>query len=263
MATDDHQINIWKYRLRRRLRALLKGQPPFADPWKCAGGAVAVIAPHPDDEVIGCGGTVCRHVQAGDPVSFIYLTQGEKSRGFAWLTPEQRQAKRRQEAEDSSKILGVSDLVFLDGADGNLSDDVVLAGLSVKVAAELQKRAPKVIYVPHSQDNHPDHVASYKMILNLARQMSPVPLIYQYELWSPVQADFAVDITRKMPRKIKAIRKHELALDAFDYVDTMVGLGAYRSGTMLNRKGYAEAFKLSVIADSNPIETQKNTAAEA
>ena len=245
MDTDNHQISIWKYRLRRRLRNLIKGQPPFVDQWKPAGGSVVVIAPHPDDEVIGCGGTVCRHVAAGDAVSFIYLTQGEKSRGFAWLTPEQRQAKRKQEAQDSSRILGVSDLVFLDGVDGHLSEDAVLAALSTKVAMELEKRNPKLIYVPHVLDNHPDHVASCKMILNLSRTMSPTPLIYQYELWSPAQADFAVDITNQMSRKIKAIRQHELALDAFDYVDTMVGLAAYRSGTMLQRKGYAEAFKLS------------------
>ena len=244
LDTDNHQISIWKYRLRRRLRNLVKGQPPCEDQWNRAGGSVVVIAPHPDDEVIGCGGTVCRHVEAGDAVSFIYLTQGEKSRGFAWLTPEQRQAKRKQEAQYSSRILGVSDLVFLDGVDGHLSEEPILTALAAKVAVELDKRSPKLIYVPHAEDNHPDHVASFKMITALSQAMKPAPLIYQYELWSPVQADFAVDITAQMPRKIKAIRKHELALDVFDYVETMVGLAAYRSGTMLQRKGYAEAFKL-------------------
>ena len=75
-------------------------------------------------------------------------------------------------------------------------------------------------------------------------------MVHQYELWSPLAADFAVDVTREMKHKLKAIRCHELALDAFDYVPTMLGLAAYRSGTLLQRRGYAEAFKrLDLAAD--------------
>ena len=100
-----------------------------------------VIAPHPDDEVIGCGGTIRRHVRGGDPVSVIYLTRGENSRGYPWLSPAEKQAKRVVEARASCAVLGVSDSVFLDGADGKLSDAVVLAELAKKVAEAVRARA--------------------------------------------------------------------------------------------------------------------------
>jgi LmbE family N-acetylglucosaminyl deacetylase len=237
--------NTWISRLRRKVRGWVVAPPPAADGWKPAGGHVMVIAPHPDDEVIGCGGTVCRHVAAGDPVSVIYLTRGESSRGYPWLSPAEKQATRQQEALDSCSILGVRDTLFLDGADGNLSDAQVMAELSKKVAGAVAARRPKVIYVPHADDNHADHIAANRMVLDLAAGMSPKPSVYQYELWSPLDADFAVDISRHMNAKVKAIRCHQLALDAFDYVSTMIGLATYRSGTMLQRKGFAEAFRRS------------------
>lgn len=230
-------------RLRRRVRGLIAKQPPAEDGWTPAGGPVMVIAPHPDDEVIGCGGTVCRHVAAGDPVSVIYLTRGERSRGYPWLDPSEKQAKRMQEALSSCAILGVRDTLFLNGADGNLGDAAIMSELQRNVTEAVAMRKPRVIYVPHAEDNHPDHIAAFRMVMEIVRDLSPRPTVYQYELWSPLYADFAVDISRQMSAKVKAIRRHELALDAFDYVSTMIGLAAYRSGTMLQRKGYAEAFK--------------------
>jgi LmbE family N-acetylglucosaminyl deacetylase len=136
--------------------------------------------------------------------------------------------------------------VFLEGADGNLAEPAVLSELAAKVAQEVARRGPKVIYVPHAQDKHPDHSAACRMVLQVVRDgPTPQPVVYQYELWSPLTADFAVDVTREMKVKLKAIKCHALALDAFDYLPTMLGLAAYRSGTLLQRRGYAEAFKRS------------------
>ena len=248
-ATPARIPNTLASRFRRKLRALLAKQPPAEDGWKPAGGAVMVIAPHPDDEVIGCGGTVCRHIAAGDAVSVIYLTRGESSRGYPWLAPSEKQTKRMREALNSCAILGVKDTLFLNGADGNLSDPQVMAALQANVVAAVQLHNPRVIYVPHAEDNHADHIAAFRMVMEIAKEMSPAPTVYQYELWSPLYADFAVDISGQMKAKIRAIRCHELALDAFDYVSTMIGLAAYRSGTMLQRKGYAEAFKRTAVSE--------------
>jgi LmbE family N-acetylglucosaminyl deacetylase len=235
-------------RLRRRLRTWVGSPPPAADGWSPAGGHVMIIAPHPDDEVIGCGGTALRHVRGGDPVSVIYLTRGESSRGYPWLGPQERKATRMKEALASCAILGIRDTLFLEGADGNLSAPDVAAELTRKVTEAIRVRQPKVIYVPHADDNHADHAAAYQMVVQIARGCSPRPVIYQYELWSPLSADFAVDVSRQMKAKVKAIKCHQLALDAFDYVPPMLGLAAYRSGTLLQRKGYAEAFKRSTDA---------------
>ena len=202
-----------------------------------------VIAPHPDDEVIGCGGTILRHAKAGDPVSVVYLTSGEKSCGYPWLSPAQRKLKRKQEAQSSCKVLNVRDTVFLEGVDGQCSDPEVSAALTGPISAAIEAHQPVVIYVPHADDNHPDHAAAYRLLRGIVAASTRRPSILQYELWSPMHADYAVDVSSQMRAKIRAIKLHELALDAFDYIPTMVGLAAYRSGTMLQRKGYAEAFK--------------------
>jgi LmbE family N-acetylglucosaminyl deacetylase len=207
-----------------------------------------VIAPHPDDEVIGCGGTIRRHVLAGDPVTVLYLTHGEHSCGYPWLDPEEKKLERTSEARKSCAVLGVADYVFLNGSDGqcNLPQETIL--LTQGVRAAINERRPKVIFVPHADDNHIDHIAAFRIVTRIARECDWQPLVYQYELWSPLAADFAVDITRHMPAKLKAIKCHRLALDAFNYLPTAVGLAAYRSGTMLERKGYAEAFKRTDLA---------------
>ena len=104
-AAPPRVANTWLSRVRRRLRSWVTLSPPPAnDGWAPAGGHVMGIAPHPDDEVIGCGGTIRRHVRGGDPVSVIYLTRGENSWGYPWLSPTEKQAKRIVEARASCAV---------------------------------------------------------------------------------------------------------------------------------------------------------------
>lgn len=229
------------YRFQRFARTVFR-PPKLDDGWKPANGPVLVIAPHPDDEVIGCGGTILRHAQAGDPTSCVYLTRGEKSKGYSWFTPAQRQAKREQEARNSSHILRISELTFLDGVDGSLADPIVTAKLLPQLDAVLKRIRPRVIFAPHANDNHPDHVAAYQMVRQLVGD-GLIATVYEYELWSPLFAQVGVDISGQMKAKLAAIRCHDLAMDAFDYVPTIKGLAAYRSGTLLQHHGYAEAFR--------------------
>jgi LmbE family N-acetylglucosaminyl deacetylase len=237
---------VWTFWRRwvRKLRMIFgRRQSAVRDGWAAAEGAVLFVAPHPDDEVIGCGGTMLRHADAGDAVTIVYLTRGERSRGYPWLSAAERKTKRVAEAKASCSVLGVKDAVFLDGIDGRCGEPEVAEALTAQLSAVINSRNPKIIYVPHADDNHPDHVAAYQVVSQIVRNTDWRPKIYQYELWSPLDADFAVDVTDQMKRKVKAVKRHHLALDAFNYIPTMMGLAAYRSGTLLQRKGYAEAFK--------------------
>jgi LmbE family N-acetylglucosaminyl deacetylase len=71
---------------------------------------ILVIAPHPDDETIGCGGTLCLHAYNGDRVTAVFLTSGEL--GLKKLRREQAWKIREHEARRAAKILGLADLFF-------------------------------------------------------------------------------------------------------------------------------------------------------
>lgn len=240
-------------KLRRRVgQALTPAQLSPDDGFRPAGGRVLCLAPHPDDEVIGCGGALRRHALAGDTVSVVYFTRGHSSRGFPWLTAEQRGQVREGEARASCKLLGIAEPIFLEGREGNLQTPALVEAL----AGILRTGDPRVIYVPHPADNHEDHRAVYRTLVEAIAQCSAEPTdavtraaakdqreVYGYEVWSPLPADFAVDITPYMRDKVRAIRQHRLALDAFNYVPTLQGLAVYRCGTLLQREGYAEAYQ--------------------
>src|SRR5438552_7167944 len=72
---------------------------------------VLVVAPHPDDESIGCGGTICLHATRGDRVAAVFLTSGEL--GLKELAPEEAWRIRESEAQRAAEILGIAALTFL------------------------------------------------------------------------------------------------------------------------------------------------------
>src|SRR5258706_2559089 len=83
---------------------------------------VLVIAPHPDDEVIGCGGALCRHADRGDRVSVVFLTSGEL--GLKRLPREEAWAIREREATAAAAELGIAALDFWHGPDWVLAEHI-------------------------------------------------------------------------------------------------------------------------------------------
>jgi N-acetylglucosamine malate deacetylase 1 len=121
---------------------------------------ILVIAPHPDDESIGCGGAASLHAQRGDCVSVVFLTSGEL--GLKKLPREEAWHIREAEARGACKVLGVSEPQFLRLPDWMLGDDV--AGAAAKLASVLGPIAPELIYLPHPNEWHPDHRASLSIL---------------------------------------------------------------------------------------------------
>src|SRR5438270_10321937 len=79
---------------------------------------VLVVSPHPDDESLGCGGTLHRHVEAGDAVRVVFLTSGEH--GGHGLPPSEAGALREQEARRAAEIIGIEEVEFWRLTDGGL-----------------------------------------------------------------------------------------------------------------------------------------------
>src|SRR5215207_2048953 len=164
---------------------------------------VLVVAPHPDDESIGCGGTICLHTARGDRVAVAYLTSGEGGgERLRRLPPEQAWRIREREAEAAAEILGVKELTFLRHLDWFLGKEVDKAAASL--GPILKREAPQIIYLPHAGEWHPDHQAALPIVLMALRANEiPAPRLLTYEFWTPLsQYDHNEDITSVMATKL-------------------------------------------------------------
>ena len=79
---------------------------------------ILVVAPHPDDDLIGCGGSMIRHLRNGHPLTVAYMTSGDA--GSLRHTKEDLTEIRERETRQAAKILGINELIFLRNADGYL-----------------------------------------------------------------------------------------------------------------------------------------------
>ena len=201
---------------------------------------VLVIAPHPDDEVIGCGGAVCLHAKRGERVAVVFLTSGEL--GLKKLPREKAWATREAEARKAAKILGIASLTFLRLPDWCMGDDIPRAAAAL--APVLRIEMPGLVYLPHPNDCHPDHQATLP-VLRAALKVGGLraPTLHTYEVWTPLAMfDEVQDITAVMLRKLRALRAHRSQLGEFDYVQAMRGLNQYR-GALAAKSRYAEVFQ--------------------
>ncbi len=201
---------------------------------------VLVIAPHPDDETIGCGGSLCLHAQNGDRVTAVFLTSGEL--GLKKLPRAEAWRIRESEARAAGKILGLAELSFLRQPDWMLGDQIAAAAAALRPI--LKREMPALIYLPHPADGHPDHQATWPVLrLGLKRSGFATPKLRAYEVWTPLaQFDGVQDISAVMSRKLRALRAHRSQLNDFDYERALRGLNKYR-GALAIKSRYAEVFQ--------------------
>ncbi len=202
---------------------------------------VLIIAPHPDDEALGCGGTVCKHSAGGDRVAAVFLTSGEL--GLKQLPRDRAWRVRESEARKAARILGIKRIEFLRLPDWHVGQHIKEGARLLRPV--LKREAPEVIYLPHPGDWHPDHQAAW-LVLQAAwgRGSAPPPKALGYEVWTPLSAyDQVENITKVMSRKIRALRAHRSQLDEFDYERAVRGLNQFR-GELAGKCRYAEVFQV-------------------
>jgi LmbE family N-acetylglucosaminyl deacetylase len=179
---------------------------------------VTAIAPHADDEAIGCGGTLALAAEA----SVIFLTAP---------------GERRNEALASCEVLGVRETRFLDFTDGQLPET---PGAEAALAEALRQLAPEVLLVPWPLESHPDHAAAARLAARVAKHVGG-PAIWCYEVWSPLDPNVLVDISSVVDVKREAIGRHASQVAQLDYADATLGLNRYRS-LLAPGATHAEAF---------------------
>lgn len=182
---------------------------------------VLCVAAHPDDEVIGPGGTLAKHAADDDVVHVCILSDGVTSR-YDEVTPEAEKeiARRRSQAEEATEVLGVDSVSFHTFPD-NQFDSVPLLDIVKEVEAEIAEHEPKVIYTHHYGDLNVDHELTCRAVLTAARPLegSPVRRILAFETLSstewgtPIsdnsfQPTVFVGIESQIDKKIEALEKY-------------------------------------------------------
>ena len=200
---------------------------------------VLVVAPHPDDESLGCGGAVLRHVAADDLVDVVFVTSGEL--GLPSLPAEEAQQVREREGRAAADVLGVRETEFLRLPDWYVGDHV--DQLVEMLAAAVARGRPDVIYAPHPHDAHPDHAATSLACRRLAGQPGAAAVqLRGYEIWTPMgEPDEILDISSLMSQKLAAVSCHASQLSFYQYDVAIEGLNRYR-GRLGARVDHAEAF---------------------
>lgn len=214
---------------------------------------VLVIAPHPDDEVLGCGGTIKKLSSEGHNVYVLIAT-----RGSIRLYNQGRVEDVRNEALVAHKVLGVKQTIFLEYPAPEL-DTIPLADISRSFAEKIYQFKIDVLYLPHRGDLHNDHRVVFKAGLVAARPVGnyTVKEIYAYETLSetewaePYESEVFyptkfTDITAFFESKIEAMECFKSQLKAFPNPRSMKGLRAlseYRGVTI----GVAKAESFVVI----------------
>jgi LmbE family N-acetylglucosaminyl deacetylase len=203
---------------------------------------VLVIAPHPDDESIGCGGAICLHADQGHRVTTVFLTSGEY--GLRELAKEAAWRVREREAERAAKILGVASVEFLRRPDQYLEEDISNAARALKPI--LQREKPEVLYLTHERDFHPDHRATVPIVRTAVHAAGIAePTLLSYEVLTPLtEFDRAEDISLVMQRKLKAMRAHRSQIRQFRYDLAFRAMNRYR-GVMAQSGRYAEVFRVA------------------
>lgn len=214
---------------------------------------VVVLAPHPDDEAIGCAGAVFRHVEAGAHVTVIQLSDGrwgDRRLHDPALSDAQRLAlqaelvaTRRAEATAWAAAAGCT-VEFLDAHDGALGprDD-----WAHRLAALLDVAQPDLIYLPFVGELPEDHWQANRLLeAALAHCRGAWPralLLRSYEVWSPVVANRVLDITAQAERKAQLLGLYASQLRDVDYRPGVAGLNTWRAMLLPQvGQGQAEAY---------------------
>ena len=196
-----------------------------------------VFAPHPDDEALGCAGTLLQILNKDVSSSIIFLTSGERLYG----DPSYEIAeKRKEEAVRAAGILGFGERLFLDFPDGEIN--MHKKSIYGKLSGIIEQIKPDLVLSPSPIDYHVDHIATSRIAMRLLNDFQTFKLAF-YEVYSTLRFNYLVDITGVTDLKRKTILNYRTSLYGKPeiYVHAALGLNAQRS-IFVQKEGYYEAF---------------------
>ena len=181
---------------------------------------ILVVAAHPDDEVLGCGGTIARHVNNGDLVCVVFTADGISARENNNLKQEIQ--TRMNQAKAACLVLGVNNIKFLNFPDNKL-DTIPLLDIVIALEKIIVEFKPNTVYTHFAGDLNIDHRITYQAVITACRPIpgQTVKQIYSFEVLSSTEwsssistsssfkPQYYVDISNTLDKKIKALRCYD------------------------------------------------------
>jgi LmbE family N-acetylglucosaminyl deacetylase len=221
---------------------------------------VLIFAPHPDDEIFGCGGAACLYQEQGSEVKTVVLTDGAAN------APASERplifATRQAETNAALAQLNIPPAIFWGLPDRGISAS---PGLPARMAELLETETYGVVFTPSLSEIHPDHKAcTYALLAALELRQSKgktLPTVMFYEVGIPLSPNCLIDITPVWPRKKQAMQSFVSQQASQDYARQVEGLNTYRTYTLGLNIQQAEAYRL-LTADALWEETAGLSTAE-
>jgi|WetSurMetagenome_2_1015567.scaffolds.fasta_scaffold18505_4 LmbE family N-acetylglucosaminyl deacetylase len=201
-------------------------------------GNVLILAPHPDDEVFGCGAIIMRHLAQGDAVSVIIATDGH-----AAVIHDNEQAKqnyilnRYQESKNAAQILGYEDLHFWEFPDRGLKYNSLAVEKTIQAIQTFQAA---LVYAPSIFEIHPDHFNLAQIAIDAV--ITTKSNLMMYEIGIPLHPNFLLDMTDLKERKRQAMQCFFSQTQLNDYISVIESLNIYRTYTLPENVKAAEGF---------------------
>ena len=212
---------------------------------------VLVVAAHTDDEALGCGGTIARHVAEGDTVYAVFLADGVTSRPDA--THEELK-QRNAAAERAHEILGIKKAYML-GFPDNRMDSVPLLDIVQKLESVLEQVRPQVVYTHHHGDLNVDHRITHQALMTACRPVpgTSVKEIYAFEVLSatewntpgvaPFIPNMFMDISHYLDQKSEALNAYKMEMRAIPHprsIENSLRHSVFRGNTvgLSNAEGF-------------------------
>ncbi|MBI08031.1 MAG: GlcNAc-PI de-N-acetylase [Rhodospirillaceae bacterium] len=205
---------------------------------------ILVVAAHPDDEVLGCGGTIRRHADAGDTVDILCVCDGVSARRGS--ANSDALVERRMAAKQAANILGAQEPKFLDFPDNRL-DEIPLLDIVREIEATIEGLQPKIVYTHFVGDLNIDHTIVSRAVLTACRPLkgSNIERILNFEIpssteWASPQPfnsftpQYFIDIDHQLEAKLAAIRAYEMEIREFPHprsVQAIKALAHWRGAT--------------------------------
>jgi len=214
---------------------------------------ISIITPHPDDETLGCGGTILKHCADGDSISWFIMTGMTEKQGFNSPAIKQRQ----EEIKSVSQMYGFSTVHNLNLPTARL-DALPLGDIIKAISTVLVEVKPRTIYLPNRSDVHSDHRVVFQAAWSCCKtfRFPFIRRVLMYEI--PSETDFAPalpetaffpnifsDISQYLEKKIEIMREYRGEMEEHPFPrseQNIRSLATIRGATA--GVEYAEAFML-------------------